>query len=561
LSEIVIMRSRSLVVALAVLVGGGLVHPLLQAQEPPRLVLFISIDQMRSDYIDKYGPHWTSGLRRLTGEGARFVQAAYPYLNTVTCAGHATMSTGAFPSTHGMVLNAWWDRSASKDVACTDDDSVQAISYHNPGAKLGGNSAGLLRTHTFADELRGQAPRPPHIVSVSMKPRSAIMLAGRRGDAVIWFESAGGFTTSTAFTATPTPFVEAFVKANPRDLDGEWTKLLPEGDYLDADDAEGEQPPAGWTKTFPHAIRSKIADGKEAINWTSTPRADAYLARFALSAVDALQMGKTPGTDYLAISFSTLDSVGHAFGPRSHEVQDVLLRLDRTIGELLDGLDKKVGAGRYVVALTGDHGVAPVPEQAARLGLDAGRVDLRAVAAKVETLLASKYGPGKYVSRVAYTDLYFAPGIFDKLRGDEATMRDLLDTIGGVPGIARVLRSDHLMDPEASDDPVVRAARLSQFPGRSGDLILVPKAYWLMSTGTTTHGTYYGYDQHVPVVLYGAGVRPGRYWQAASPADIAPTLAALCGITMARTDGRVLSEALSIAAPPAPPAPRSTATK
>jgi predicted AlkP superfamily pyrophosphatase or phosphodiesterase len=555
------MRIRLLVSALAVLASATLTGPVLHAQEAPRLVVFISIDQMRSDYIDKYGPHWTAGLRRLTAQGARFIEAQYPYLKTVTCAGHATMSTGTFPSTHGMVLNAWYDRVSGKDVACTDDDSVQAISYHTPGTKSGGNSAALLRTHTFADELRGQAPRPPHIVTVSMKPRSAIMLAGRKGDAVLWFESGGGFTTSTAFTDKPTPFVEAFVKTNPLDTDGEWTKLLPEGDYLDDDDALGEQAPAGWTKTFPHAIRAKGSDGREVNNWASTPRADAYLARFALSAVDALQMGKTAGTDYLAVSFSVLDSVGHAFGPRSHEVQDVLFRLDRTIGELLDGLDKKVGAGRYVVALTGDHGVAPVPEQAAALGLDAGRVDLRAVAAKLEALLSAKYGPGKYVSRLAYTDLYFAPGIFDKLRKDEAVMHEVIETISAVTGIARVLRSDHLLDPEASDDPLVRAARLSQFAGRSGDLILVPKAYWLMSTGTTTHGTYYGYDQHVPVVLYGAGVRPGRYWQPASPADIAPTLAALCGITMARTDGRVLSEALSIGTPAQPPAPRPNSTR
>jgi hypothetical protein len=142
--------------------------------------------------------------------------------------------------------------------------------------------------------------------------------------------------------------------------------------------------------------------------------------------------------------------------------------------------------------------------------------------------------------------------VFDKLRADEAAMREVVGAIAEVPGIARVLRSDHLMDPEASDDPVVRAARLSQYPGRSGDLILVPKAYWLMSTGTTTHGTYYGYDQHVPVVLYGQGIRPGRYWQAASPADIAPTLAAICGFRMAYTDGRVLSEALADGAQPAP---------
>jgi predicted AlkP superfamily pyrophosphatase or phosphodiesterase len=553
------MRLRIFTFVLATVSGAALAQSSLRADEPPpRLVVFLSIDQMRSDYIDKYGSHWTGGLKRLVTQGARFVQAAYPYLNTVTCSGHATMSTGTFPSTHGMVLNAWWDRSAAKDVACTDDPSVRAISYHDPSAKSGGNSASMLRTHTFADELRGQAWRPPHIVSVSMKPRSAIMLAGRRGDAVVWFESAGGFTTSTAYTEQPTPFVEKFVKDNPRDLDGDWTKLLQADDYLYEDDAEGEQAPTGWTRAFPHAVRFKVAEGREVINWTSTPRADAYLARFAMAAVDELKMGQTPGTDYLAISFSVLDSVGHAFGPRSHEVQDVLLRLDRTIGELLAGLDKRVGAGRYVVALTGDHGVAPVPEQAIRLGLDAGRVDLKTVAAKIEALLSARFGPGQYVSRVAYTDLYLAPGVFAKLQADNAAMQEVIDAVSAVPGIARVLRSDHLMDPGPSDDRVVRAARLSQFPGRSGDLILVPKAYWLMSTGTTTHGTSYGYDQHVPVVLFGAGIKPGHYWEAASPADLAPTLAALCGITMARTDGRVLAEALAAGAPPTTPPPTAS---
>ena len=208
----------------------------LRAEEPPRLVVFLSIDQMRSDYIDRYGPRWTAGLKRLAFEGARFVEAAYPYLNTVTCAGHATMSTGTFPATHGMVLNAWWDREAERDVACTDDPEKSSIGYHHPQAKSsGGHSAHLLRSHTFADELRGQASRKPRIVSLSMKPRSAIMLAGRQGDAVLWYEGTTGLTTSTAYTDKPVPFVEAFVKANPmeKELANTWTRLLPDSEYLD----------------------------------------------------------------------------------------------------------------------------------------------------------------------------------------------------------------------------------------------------------------------------------------------------------------------------------------
>jgi hypothetical protein len=448
-----------------------------------------------------------------------------------------------------MVLNAWYDRQSGRDLPCTEDPSATAIGYNTPGGKAVGQSAHLLRTHTFADELRAQAARPPRIVSLSLKPRSAIMLAGRRGDVVMWFEGGTGFTTSTAFTPAPVPFIQKFIADEPmaKELSGEWTRLLPPDAYLFEDEGEGEQPPNGWTKSFPHPLTLKRENGTVSSYWTSTPLADAYLTRIAKRAVSELGMGRTAGrTDYLAVSYSVLDSVGHAFGPRSHEVQDVLHRLDRTIGDLLAHLDAQVGVGRYVVAITGDHGVAPLPEQAAALGLDAGRVNLRDVAAKVEAVLAKRFGDGKYVSRIAYTDLYLAPGVEARLTQDGAAMQEVLDTIAATPGIARVLRRSQLADPAASDDATVKAARRNYLAERSGDLILVPKPYWLMSSSATTHGTFYGYDQHVPVVFYGTGIKPGRYFGPASPADIAPTLAALCGVTMARVDGRVLSEALEV---------------
>jgi hypothetical protein len=375
------------------------------------------------------------------------------------------------------------------------------------------------------------------------------MRAGRQADAVLWYEPTTGLTTSTAYTDKPVPFVEAFVKANPMEKEyaNTWTRLLPDSDYLYEDEGEGERPPNGWTKAFPHTVTTPLPDGRRASHWSSTPFADHYLARLAMTAVDELKMGRSPGTDYLAVSFSVLDSTGHAFGPRSHEVQDTLHRLDRTIGELLAHLDKQVGSGRYVVAVTGDHGVSPIPEQSVRLGLGGGRVDLKDLTSKLEELLSARLGAGKYISRVAYTDLYFAPGVYDKLKQNPGLTRELLSTIEQVPGIARVLLRDQLSDPPATDDPVIRAARLSYLPSRSGDVILVPKPYWLMSTAAATHGTNHGYDRHVPVLFYGAGIRPGRYWQDASPADIAPTLAALCGITLARTDGQVLSAALESA--------------
>ena len=251
-----------------------------------------------------------------------------------------------------------------------------------------------------------------------------------------------------------------------------------------------------------------------------------------------------------------LDAVGHAFGPRSHEVQDTLVRLDATIGELLAALDAKVGAGRYVVALTGDHGVAPIPEQMKAMGVEAGRVDLRAVTASVEDVLVKRWGAakdgGKYVAHVAYTDLYFAPGVVDRLKAEPAVMKEVIDTMERVEGVLRVIPSHTLPEVHGTDDRLVRAARLSYMPDRSGDLFIMPKPYWLMSSAGTTHGTGYFYDERVPVLLFGAGIKPGKYWGAASPADLAPTLAALCGITMARPDGRVLSEALATSAGTSP---------
>lgn len=523
-----------------------------QALEAPRLVVFISIDQMRGDYITRYGHKWTKGLRRLVDDGALFVQSAYPYFNTVTCAGHATMGTGAFPSTHGMVLNAWWDRQAGKTVACTDDPNVSPINYGKAAdPKAIGNSAHLLKTSTFADELRTQAGRAPHVVTLSMKPRSAINLAGHAGDVVLWYGGAeAGWQSSTAFAAGKVPFVEQYIAKHPieHDFATPWTKAMPENAYLFDDNGSGEQPTDGWTPTFPHPIRLDPTDKGSATRWQATPYPDAYLGQLAAAAIDEFKLGQVPGTDYLGVSFSQLDAVGHPFGPRSHEVQDVLYRLDKVIGDLLSAIDTKVGAGRYVVALTGDHGVASVPEQMKALKIDAGRVNLKAVQTAVEETLTTKYGAapnGKYVAYVAYTDLYFAPGVMDKLKGDPATLQAVIEVIERTEGIARVVPSYKLLDVLPADDRLMHAARLSYVPDRSGDLFLMPKPYWLMSSAGTTHGTGYGYDQRVPVLLFGAGIKTGKYWGPASPADLSPTLAALCGVTMARPDGRVLSEALA----------------
>ena len=526
---------------------------------PPKLVVVIVVDQMRGDYIARYGSQWTGGLRRLVAGGAWFRRAAYPYLTTVTCVGHATVSTGAFPRTHGMVGNAWFDRDLGRSTGCTFDSGLTTISYASPVA--GGEGPSRLRAATLSDELRAQMPVPARVVTMSIKERTAITLAGHRADAATWFNpAAGGFVTSSAYTSAPVPFVALFTKANPvtADLGKVWTRMLPAERYLFADAGRGEKPPAFWSAEFPHALKAKgeVPDAQFFEAWESSPFSDDYLGRLAIASVDALKLGQGTGTDFLGISFSALDLVGHDFGPTSHEVQDTLARLDRTIGALLDHLDRTAGAGNYVIALTADHGVAPIPEQAAAVGIDAGRLDGALVRQAAQTALASALGPGSYVVRSQYSDLILETDVVEKLRRDPRALDEVLRALRAVPGVAAAFFAEQLDAHAAAGDGYARAALLSYYPGRSGDVIVMPQPYWFFvaADGTpqpgsaTSHGTMYGYDQKVPILLFGKGVKPGEYARVVTPADIAPTLAYLCGVTLAHADGEVLGEALGPAA-------------
>jgi predicted AlkP superfamily pyrophosphatase or phosphodiesterase len=375
------------------------------------------------------------------------------------------------------------------------------------------------------------------------------MLAGHGGDAVTWLSlKLDGWITSSAFTAAPVPAVKAFVDANPIDADfgKTWARLLPDARYRSPDDAEGEAPPAGWTKVFPHVLKS--ASGKPDADfhaqWERSPYADAYLGRFAAALADTLKLGRHDGTDVLAISFSSPDLVGHAFGPDSQEEQDMLAHLDRTIGTLFDRLDALVGADAYVVALTADHGVTAIPEQLVRAGRDGGRINAAAIVDQAEQRAEAALGAGKYVSRLVTNDLYFEPGMYAKLKAAPTALKAVIDTIAASPGVERVFRSEELATGAASKDRLVRAAALSYFPGRSGELVIAPKAGWMAGTLGTTHGSANSDDQRVPILLMGAAVKPGEYKDPATPADVAPTLAAICGISMPKAEGHALGIAL-----------------
>ena len=508
---------------------------------PPSLVVVLVVDQMRADYLERYADRFTGGLRRLMNDGAWFQRAAYPYLNTITCAGHSTIGTGALPYRHGMVLNEWYDRAAEKSVACTADPAVKQISYD--GKTGTGDSPKNILSPSLAGQIHQQGGR---VVTMSIKARSAIGLAGHGADMVLWFEERGSWATSSAFAAAFDPSVREYVNRHPvtADYGKTWERTLEPAAYKHDDDGLAERPPTGWVKTFPHPLSSPkgTPDATFFSLWLRSPFADEYLGRMAAAIVDAKGLGTGRRTDFLGVSFSSLDLVGHGFGPNSHEVQDMLVRLDVTIGALLDHLDAQVGRGRYVVALTGDHGVAEIPEQ-----VGTGRQTSREVGAAIDAALQPIFGPGKYMAFSAYTDIYLAPGVLDRLKRNPDASRAVLDALRALPGIAFAFRADEISDAalRTAADPVKRAIALSYHEGRSGDLIIVPKEKWILSSSATTHGTAYPYDQRVPVIFFGNGVKGGRYGGESTPADIVPTLAALAHIHIAGSDGHVLQDAMA----------------
>lgn len=532
---------RGVVIAIVLLLFTA--FPPKAQSESPKLVVLLVVDQMRADYLDRFQHHWTAGLKRLIEDGAWFRQAAYPYFQTNTCVGHATISTGSLPETHGIIGNNWYDRTEGRLRACADNSDSPLISYDDPvEATLGPDN---LMVPTLSDELRVQASA--RVVSLSMKPRVAVMLAGHGADVALWRQGTA-WVTSTAYTREPVAFIEQFLDANPvaNDLGKIWTRALPENLYLFSGSVDVSRPFEGWATGLPHTLIG-LGDSPDLLfyqKWMASPRSNDYLGQLAEVIVDVLDLGqREEATDYLALGLSALDFAGHRFGPQSHEVQDVLIQLDRMLGRLFDKLDTTVGSGRYVVALTADHGVVPIPERRARLA-DAGRIPAQQIIDAAETAIRVQLGPGRHVAQFEEQDFYFEPGIYARLLDQEGALERVADAIRAVEGVAEVYRGDTIRERRNSGIAVERALARNYYPGRSGDLLIVPRPYWTTSVYASGHGTSYDYDTRVPILLMGDQIVPGHYLAEVTPADITPTLAAITGVTLARTDGRVLTEAL-----------------
>ena len=524
------------------------------AAERPRLVLVVSVDQMRYDYLTRFRPLFEGGFKTLWERGAVFANAHYDYANTETGPGHSAILTGRHPRHSGIVANSWWDDLERRWVNVVEDP------VHLPvGGEGRGASPVNLIGFTVGDVLKKASPAS-RVVGVATKDRSAVLLAGRRADAAYWYEPAhGGFVTSTYYMSAPPPWLVAWNAGRYADRFAarRWTRLLPEEktyvEYAGEDRLPGE-----WDNVdtvFPHVVRGRPGDPLYYDDFRRTPWADEMTLDFALVALDAHGLGQDDATDVLAVGFSATDSIGHTYGPGSQEAMDQILRLDRTLARLLAEIDRRIGPGRTLVALSADHGSLPLVETLRASGqADARRVAPKVIDDAIASALAKRFPDG--ASLVA---AYDTPNVYlDLARIAARGLRraDVESVVAaallGTGVVKAVYTHDQLAAPAA--EPFQRLFRNSFYPPRSPHVmaLLSERIYLASYEGGTGHGTAHEYDRHVPVVLMGAGVKPGLHQAAVGPHQIAPTLGALLGLDYPLQDAdRVLTEAFAAPAPAA----------
>lgn len=512
----------------------------------PRLVLALSVDQMRFDYLTRFAPLFKGGLKTLVDKGAVFTNARYRHACTETGPGHSVMLSGRSPRHSGIVGNDWYDAASRKNMNVVDDPVHVAVGGRGRGASPR-NFIGF----TLGDVLKKQSPGS-RVVGVAGKDRSAILMAGHRADAAYWYGAGGAMVTSSYYMPVAPAWLTAFNERHvPDRYAGEkWTRLLPdEGVYLKyagPDDVKGE-----WDNkdtVFPHAIRGRPPEDLFYDDLRRTPFADELTLAVALEALAAHGLGADEDTDVLAVGFSATDSIGHTYGADSQELMDQLLRLDRTLQKLFDDLDRRVGLSRVLVVLSADHGVLPLVEVLQSRGVAARRAGPDTLHEPVEAALRARFpgasglvaawdGPNVYLDLDALGRQGLRRADAEKAVIEGLTKSGLVD---------RVYTHADLLGEPPPDDPDFPLFQRAFFQPRSAHLVtrLKPWIYVGSYVGGTSHGTVHDYDRHVPVVFMGPGVKAGTYAAESGPEDIAPTLGALLGLEYASADGRTLSELL-----------------
>jgi predicted AlkP superfamily pyrophosphatase or phosphodiesterase len=493
----------------------------------PSLVVLLAVDQLSAELLARYEDVFDGGLRRVLDEGLSFENATLDYSGTVTAPGHTTLGTGVYPARHGIVSNEWVERDGAelRQVYSVSDPDAEILGY--PG--LEGMGPRNIERAGLASWIQANDPRS-RVVSIGKKERSAIGLAAQAIGDVYWLPEAGGsWATSSAYMDEYPDWVQRFNREQMPRLyaDTIWETIVPESlAPLSRPDTSRWEFDREHT-FFPHHARDHVDDMADPLDlnewrWDYTPYPDRAMVSFVIEAVRALELGQRGSVDFLGVGLSQTDRIGHTFGPGSREQLDNLLRLDDELDRLFDAFDEEVGEGRWVLALSADHGVVEIPEHLADAGVaGAGRIS-RAQRDSLVDRIASATPGGEWAIREAVSALPFVAGAYTFEEIERGPPAD---------SFAVLIAHSH------------SRTRLTSLSTRAGVYVRYPENWLAFGSGVTTHGSVYYYDRHVPLVFLGAGVAAGTSSERVATVDVAPTLARLAGVPIPDDlDGRVIPE-------------------
>ncbi|MFN3136117.1 MAG: alkaline phosphatase PafA [Allomuricauda sp.] len=516
----------------------------------PKLVVGIVVDQMRYDYLTRFwNQYGEGGFKRLVNEGFNCKNNHFNYAPTSTGPGHTSVYTGTTPAVHGIIGNDWFDKELGKDVYCAGDDAYESV---GTTSDLGKMSPHRMLTTTITDQLRLHTQMRGKVIGVALKDRGAILPAGHTANAAYWFEGGetGNWITSSYYMDELPQWVADFNASDKVETYKKpWTTLKPIETYvesgLDANNYEGLQK-GETSNAFPHDLPAIWDQNGQFDLIRRSPYGNSITADFALAALEGEDLGADTITDFLAISFSSTDYVGHFFGVNSKEIEDTYIRLDQDLERILSTLDEKVGKGEYTVFLTADHAAIHVPTFLMDAKIPAGYLDMGGMREKFNTFLQYTYGTTDVVRDLSNYQLFLDHTILANLDIDlddaqEAIAKELLS----YEGIAQVYTGHQMWENEYTKGiPYILQNGYNQ--KRSGDVLLVPNVGFISYSRTgSTHGSPQIYDTHVPLLLYGKGIQQGSTVNRTEISDIAPTIATLLGIAFPNgTTGQPIGEVL-----------------
>jgi predicted AlkP superfamily pyrophosphatase or phosphodiesterase len=558
-------------VASAVLIAAGAHAGAARGDDPPRLVVVVSADQFAYEYIERFarGYHKEGLLARIAAEGASYRDCHHRHAFTLTGPGHAVMLTGAYPRDSGIIGNEWFDRGSGKRRSCVycPMSAVVGAPASDPSTPPGdGDEGGIsplsLDAPTVGDVLKEHTAGRAKVFGVAMKDRAGVLMAGRKADGAYWFDTGTGkWITSRYYCETLPEYVRALNAsgAAERFAGRAWTLLNDPASYKlhRPDDYHHEGTASGLGRAFPHTL----AAADDPIYYKQlvlTPFGNDLTLQMARAIIDNEQLGQDEVPDLLAVNLSSNDYIGHNYGPFSLEVEDISYRTDLRLGSMARYLDEAVGRGRWVLAVTADHGVGPIPEYAESIGLPGKRNPLGSLArlqgvleTKLREALAVPDDARPLVRHVEANQVYLQ-GDHPALAGESfaAAQRLVRDHLVGESAVAVAFTRQELLTGTAEGSGAERAKLLEAFrltfhAERSGDVLFALPPYQIQSSSPAMHGSPWSYDTHVPMLLLGAGIRPGAYERPVAVADLAPTIAALLQIERpARSVATLLREAV-----------------